>query len=187
LHYPENLFWGVDLRYDHAVRDTDLRTAEADQPKNQFFWNAKAGIASPHGYQSHLAIENGVNRDKKTNKDFPTLSTISFNFFQEVSTAVKFATSFALEQRNVVGPRAHVGGEYKVDKDTAVKGKFGVGWADKEANREFRLGLGVKQQVSEHASITVGADINARALLGGHHVDLGNTKPHTFGFELKLS
>jgi len=184
FRYPENLYWGADLRYDSAVRGP-AETAEADQPKDQFFWNAKAGVVLESN-QFHIGFENLANKDKKTNKANPVLSTFNVGFFQAVNESIKVAFGFSAELKNVKGIEFNAGSEYKVDKDTSLKGKFGFVGAKDAADREFRLGLGVKQTVSEHAVVTVGADVNARSLLGGPNVNLGSTKPHSFGFEVKF-
>jgi len=105
-----------------------------------------------------------------------------------LSSALKFAFSASVERNNLKGTEVSAGGEYKVDKDTVCKGKFTVVQAPNPDDREFRLGLAVKQNVTERVNVTVGADINARALLGAPgKVSLGSTKPHSFGFEVKFT
>jgi len=94
----------------------------------------------------------------------------------------------SVERGDVKGTEVHVGGEYKVDKDTTVKGKFSVVNATNVDDREFRIGVATKQNVTDRVSITVGADINARALIGSPNgkCSLGSTKAHSFGFEVKF-
>jgi len=182
--YPAFLFWGADVRYDTAVRGPP-ETPENDQPKDQYFLSGKAG-AVVDSNQVTVSFENAANKDKKTSKANPVLSTFNLGYFQTVNDAIKVAFGFSAEIKNVKGIEFTAGGEYKVDKDTSLKGKFGLVGAKESADREFRLGLGVKQNVSEHAVVTVGADINARSLLGGPPgVNLGG-KPHSFGFEVKF-
>jgi len=104
-----------------------------------------------------------------------------------VSNAIKFAFGVSVERHNLKGTEVSAGGEYKVDKDTVVKGKFTVVQAAAPEDREFRLGLAAKQNVTERVNVTVGADVNARALLGAPgKASLGSTKPHSFGFEVKF-
>jgi len=185
FRYPDHLFWGVDLRHDTAVRGT-VDTPEADQPTDQFFWNAKAGI-SLDTHHIHVGFENVANKDKKTNKANPSLHNLNVGFFQTVSESIKVAWAFSAEVKNVKGIEFNAGGEYKVDKDTLLKSKFSFAGAKDPVDREFRFGLGVKQTVSEHTTVTVGADVNARSLLGGPNINLGSTKPHSFGFEVKFT
>jgi len=93
-----------------------------------------------------------------------------------------------VERNNVKGTEGSAAVEYKVDKDTVLKTKVTIVNAPNADDRELRFGVACKQNVSERVNVTVGADINARALLGAPgKSNLGTTKPHSFGFEVKFS
>jgi len=184
FRYPDYLYWGVDLRYNSAIRGP-IELSESEQPVDQHFWNAKVGLISD-AHHINIAFEETENKDKKTLKASPVLKTLNLGFFQTINESIKLAFGFTAEMKNVKGIEFATAGEYKVDKNTALKGKFTVIGAKDEADREFRLGLAVKQLVAEHATVTVGADVNARGLLGGPQAELGSSKPHSFGFEVKF-
>jgi len=177
FRYPENVFWGVDIRYDVPVRDPDTKS---ELKKTTHFWNAKASYVAEL-FQATVHLENVSNRGK-TADDHPTLSLLHLSLLQHVNLSTKFAAGLSVEQKNLQGAGIALATEHKVDKDTVLKGKLAVTWADAPNDREFRVALGAKQQVSEHAAITLGADINTRAILGSA---TGSTKPHSFGFEIK--
>jgi len=67
-----------------------------------------------------------------------------------------------------------------------VKGKLSVIQAAKPEDKEFRVAVAAKQNVTERVTVTVGADINARAVLGAPGKGPAGGKPHSFGFEVKF-
>jgi len=139
--------------------------------------------------QGIISAESQINRDKNTVAKTPIFHLFNFNFLYTVSSAIRVAFGATVERNNAKGVELSAAGEYKVDKDTVLKGKFSVVNADKADDREFRLGFAGKQNLSERVNVTVGADINARALLGTSGAPAGfpgTTKPHSFGFEVKF-
>jgi len=184
FRYPDYLYWGADVRYNSAIPGPSTLSV-SEQPVDQHFWNAKVGFIS-EDHQINIALEQSENKDKKTQKANPVLQTLNLGFFQTINESLKLAFGFTAERANVKGIEFATAGEYKVDKSTSLKSKFSVVGAKDEADKEFRLGLAVKQLVAEHATVTVGADINARALLGGPQAEVGSSKPHSFGFEIKF-
>jgi len=179
LHH-ENVHAGFDIRYDQAVPSSK---AEGEQPKDRLLYNLKAAHITPE-FQALVFAEDQVNKDKVTSAKTPILHLLNFNFLYTVSSLVKFGFGTVVERNNVRGAELNAGGEYKVDKDTVVKGKFSVVQAPKPEDRDFRVAIAAKQNITEHVNVTVGADINVRDLLvapGG----LG-TKPHSFGFDVKF-
>jgi len=179
----ENVYAGADIRFDQAVPAPSA--AEGEQPKDRLLCNFKAGYVTPD-FQVLAYAEDQVNKDKGTLAQFPILHILSFNFLCAFSNAIKFGFGASVERNNIRGVELNAGGEYKVDKDTVVKGKFSVVQAQKADDREFRLGLAAKQNITDRVNVTVGADVNARAMLGTPGTTLGNTKPHSYGFEIKF-
>jgi len=182
FRYPEFLFWGVDIRFDSAVRGTS-DTHESEQPKNQIFWNARTGYVSDKNHVT-VGFENVANKDKKTSKHNPALSTVSVNLFRVVNESFKIAFGVNHEIKQVKGTEINVGGEYKLDKHTSLKGKLAIVEAKDSGDREVRLGLAAKQSLTENSVVTLGADINTRALWPQQ---VGSTKPTSLGFEIKLT
>jgi len=181
----DKMFGGVSLAYDQAIRGKE--TPEKDQPVDKFNYCLKGGyIASDQ--QFIVAVENTQNKDKKTIAVSPVLSIFSVNYLYVLSSALKFGFGAAVEKKNLKGPEIHTSTEYKVDKDTVVKGKLSFVSAAAPEDRDVRVAVAVKQNVTERVNVTVGADINARALLQTPRgpANLGSTKPHSFGFEVKF-
>jgi len=176
----ENFHVGADVRFDQAVRG---EAVEVHQLHDRALYNVRGGYLSDSQHFV-LSVENQLHRDKKT-----ILNLFAVNYLYFVSYLVRFGFAASVERNNLRGTEVAVGGEYKVDKDTTLRGKFTVVQAIKEEDREFRVGLAAKQNLSDRVNVTVGADINARALLGApnhHKLNLGTTKPHSFGFEVKF-
>jgi len=179
----EDVHAGADIRFDQAV---PAASPEGEQPKDRFLYNFKAAYVTPD-FQAMAHAEDQVNKEKTTVAKFPVFHLLNFNFLYAVTSAIKFGFGASVERNNARGVELSTGGEYKVDKDTVVKGKFSVVQAPKPEDREFRIGVAAKQNLTERVNVTVGADINARALLGAPGAaSLGTTKPHSFGFEVKF-
>jgi len=170
---------GTDVRFDQAVPGTG-----SDVPSNRVLLNFKAGYVTP-AFQATVFAEDQLNKDKESSAKFPVLHLLNFNFLYSLSDAVKFGFGATVERNNARGVEVSAGGEYKVDKDTSLKGKFTVVQTPKPDDREFRVGLSAKQNLSNNVNVTVGADLNARAILGTPG-SLGTSKPHSFGFEVKF-
>jgi len=175
----DNIHAGVAAQYDQAVPGQG-----EEQVKDRILMNYKAGYLTP-AFQAVVFAEDQVNKDKATSTAAPLLHLLNFNFLYSVTEAIKFGFGTTIERDNVRGTEVNAGGEYKVDKNTTVKGKFSVVQSPKPDDREFRLGFAVKQNLTERINVTVGADLNARAMLGTP-TSLGSTKPHSFGFEVKF-
>jgi len=186
VRYPESLYWGVDLRFDSAIREPDLNTPESEQPKNQLFWNAKGSYVSGNN-QVTLGFENVANKDKKTNKANPSLSSVTIGFYRVINDSFKLALGVNHEVKQLKGTEVTLGGEYKLDKDSLLKSKIGFVDAKDNADREIRLGLGLKQNLSENCTATLGADVNVRAVFARPDTKLGSTKPTPCGIEIKLN
>jgi len=103
------------------------------------------------------------------------------SFFHKVSEGAKWSLDFDADQAWVRGPIASVGGEYKLDDATTVKGKWAIKLTEQSKQSELRVGLSARQKVSQFVTLTVGTDLNVRSLLGD---SIG--EPHSFGAEIKL-
>jgi hypothetical protein len=181
----DNLYAGAEIKFDKAIRGGP-EVAEKDQPNDRTFWNIKGGYLSSD-QQFVLAIENQLNKDKKTSGQVPILNLLNINYLYTLTSALKFGFGASVERHNAKGTELHAATEYKADKDSIFKSKFSVVNAPVADDRDFRLALTLKQNVSDRVNVTVGADINARALLGTPGKStLGTTKPHSYGFELKF-
>jgi len=172
----EKIYAGASALYDQAVKGEGV----GDHPSDRKLYNVKAGYIDTY-QQAIVSFENQLAKDKKTIYEL-------FNFFYSytLSSAIKFAVGATVERKNLKGTELHVAGEYKVDKDTVVKGKVSVIQAAKPEDKEFRVAIATKQNVTERVNVTVGADINARALLGAPGKIQSSGKPHSFGFEVKF-
>jgi len=102
------------------------------------------------------------------------------SFFHKVSDGVKWALDFDADQAWIRGPIASVGGEYKLDDSTTIKGKWAVKLTEQSKQTEMRVGVSARQKISPFISVTLGSDLNVRNLLGD---SIGDA--HSFGFELK--
>jgi hypothetical protein len=178
-YHNDKIHAGVSATYDRA--------ANQDQDKDKFNYNIKAGYIA-QDQQFVVSVENQPNKDKKTTAVSPVLSIFSVNYLYSLSSALKFGFGAAVEKKNLRGPEIHTSTEYKVDKDTVIKSKLSFVNSSAAEDRDVRLAVAVKQNVSERVNVTVGADINARALLQTPRgpANLGATKPHSFGFEVKF-
>lgn len=154
VRYPQNMYWGANLKYLLGGSTVD--------------WNARIQLAEGD-HTMALFLDN--------NKDS---SDVTFSWYQKVNDSVKYGLSFATATSPNVTPTCTAASEYKIDADTSVKGRFAVVRHDDEPN--LRLGLAVNQKVSPHATVTLGADINASSVLG-----IKKGPDHSVGFEFKLN
>jgi len=97
-------------------------------------------------------------------------------YYQKVTDSTTVASTFEVDRLSKESPGASVAGEYKYASDTTFKGKFGV-----TPTKDFRLGAALQQNWTSAATVTIGADLNALALLGTN-----KGAAHSFGFEVKL-
>jgi len=177
----ENLFGGVDVKYDYP-----LPAPEGKVQSERRLISVKGGYISEE-QQAVASLETQINKDKTTSEKNPYLSILNMFYLYSISDALKFGFGVSVEKQNLKGIEVHAGTDYKIDKSTSVKSKFSFVSASTPDNRDFRIGLAAKQNVSERVNVTVGADINARSLIGTPGKStLGNTKPHSFGFEIKF-
>jgi hypothetical protein len=155
FRYPDNMYWGANAKYTWGSSNLD--------------WNARIQSASGD-HTMALLLDN-----KKDSSD------ITFSWYQRVSDSVKYGLSFVAATTPSVTPTCTVASEYRVDPDTTVKGRFAVVRPD-DGEPHLRLGLALNQKVSTHATVTVGADINASSILG-----VKKGADHSVGFEVKLN
>jgi len=103
------------------------------------------------------------------------------SFFHKISDVVRWALDFDADQAWLRGPICSVGGEYKLDNNTTLKGKWAVKLTEPSKQTEMRLGLSVKQKINSSLTATLGTDLNVRNLLGDNIGDA-----HSFGVEFKM-
>jgi hypothetical protein len=107
---------------------------------------------------------------------------IGVGWFQKISSALKIGANAIVDAKQVAGPAATLGSEYKFDDLTALKNKVGVQYhSDGSKPWEARLGVGLKHALSSNLTSTIAADVNVRQLLG---TNAG--ADHSFGLEVKL-
>jgi len=187
----ENIHGGVDIRHDKAVLAPAAEGAEKPKevPTDRTMYNVKLAYLTDE-LQVVGFVENQVNKDAATSAKTPIYHLFNMNFLYTLSAAIKLGFGVSVERNNAKGVEIAAAGEYKVDKDTSFKGKFSVVNAPSADDREMRLGIALKQNVTERVNVTVGADLNARAILGTPGNPAagvpGTTKPHSFGFEVKF-
>jgi len=183
----DNIHAGADIRYDKAIVAVPAEGAEKPKPlADRLLYNVKLGYLTDQ-LQVVAFVEDQMN--KEPNAATPIFHTFNMNFLYTLTSAIKLGFGFSVERNNEKPVEISAAGEYKVDKDTSLKGKFSVVNAKVADDREFRLGLALKQNVTERVNVTVGADLNTRAILGtpGNPASApGSTKPHSFGFEVKF-
>jgi len=159
IQYPTNVFLASSVAVDLDTENTSLKGD---------------GVV---GYsQDQWQVTARGSHDRKTDATFWGLS-----FFHKVSDGAKWSLDFDADQAWVRGPIASVGGEYKLDDATTVKGKWAIKLTEQSKQSEMRLGLAARQKVSPYFTLTLGTDLNVRSLLGD---SIG--EPHSFGAEIKL-
>jgi hypothetical protein len=106
------------------------------------------------------------------------LVAVGISFYQLVCPSFKIAVEAT---GDITGDKIALtaGGEYKVDKATTVKGKFG--YKQNKKVSDIRSALSLKQQICPSLTAVFGSDLNAFSLLG-----LVGGDPHSFGLELKF-
>jgi len=172
VFHTHNFLLGVDVAHETGYeRQEDDKHSEVDA---KTLINSSIGYIG-QDYEAVLSVKNYPT--KKDTRD----NLLGVTWFHKISSAVKYGLNFSLDQSQTLGPAANVGGEYKLDDSTTLKGKFGVR-TDDSSQTDFRLGLGTSLKISPNATATVGADINVRKLLG-HNIGADPS----FGLELKLN
>jgi len=175
----ENLHAGVQVLYDRAIVKS-----EKGQP-DKLLYNLKGGYIAKD-QQLAASVEQEPNKDNKSSVNIPVLNIFSLQYLYTLTDTLKFGFGASVEKHSARGPEIHTATEYKVDKDTVIKSKFSFVNSSVADDRDFRVAVGLKQNVTERVNVTVGADLNARAILGTGKSTLGTTKPHSFGFDVKF-
>jgi len=107
-------------------------------------------------------------------------SQLGLGWHQRIDENTEVATRFNLPETWKQSPSLVAAMSKKVDEKNTVKTKLSV-YDNKDKFKEFRIGLSYSSQISNSFSCTVGADINARSLVGAKG---GN--PNSIGFEINL-
>jgi len=107
-------------------------------------------------------------------------SQLGLGWHQTIDENTEVATRFNLPETWKQSPSLFAAMSKKVDQKNTVKTKLSV-FDNKDKFKEFRIGLSYSSQISNSFSCTVGADINARSLVGAKG---GN--PNSIGFEINL-
>jgi len=161
FNYPSPIHFGVYGEYDTA--------------KHLFNWSAAITYVTAV-YQGHLFFKN--RRHSSNEEDI----LFGVGWLQELSSNWKFAVNFVVSNnREAAEPTCVIASEGKIDVDTTLKGKIAVKAAKKTT--DCRVGLALKQKINSHLTVTIGSDLNARALLNQGLEGEG----HSLGFEIKLS
>jgi len=183
----DDIHVGVDIRFDKAVVAAALEGEKPkDLPSDRVLYNVKLGYLTDP-LQVVASVEDQLNRDKATSAKTPVFHLFNLNFLYTLSSAIKLGFGASVERNNAKGVEIAAGSEYKLDRDTVLKGKFSVVNAIAPEDKEFRLGVALKQNVTDRVNVTVGADLNTRQLLGTPgSAAPGTSKPHSFGFEVKF-
>jgi len=158
IQYPTNLFLASNVVVDVDSENTSMKgDGIVGYSQDQWQFTARG---------SH---------DRKSD-----ITLWGLSFFHKVSDGVKWALDFDADQAWIRGPIASVGGEYKLDDSTTIKGKWAVKLTEQSKQTEMRVGVSARQKISPFISVTLGSDLNVRNLLGD---SIGDA--HSFGFELK--
>jgi len=159
--YEKRFFGGVNLNYTLALGDKAAA----------LLWGVKAGI-DQDGVQGHLFANT-------TDKNL----FVGAGWIQKISNALRIAANLTADAKQVAGPAATLGSEYKFDDLTTLKSKVLIqSHTDGSKPVESRLGLGLKQSFNANVSATLGADVNVRQVLG---TNAG--ADHSFGLDLKFA
>lgn len=173
LQYPKGLYWGFNAKYTHeAAKKPEGEVAAVEKPVAPTGDVAKKP-AYELGGKIHLVKDDftftvGLETPPKKGAE----QTLTFTWGQTLPSA-KVATSFVIP-REKKAPSAIVAYESKWDASTTVKSKLTV-------SKDSRLNLAYTQAVGPFVTATLGADLNANALIG-----VAGGEPNAFGFELKL-
>jgi len=157
VQYPNNWYWGSNFSVDLVDSKPKIK-----------------GEGVVGYYAKDWQATSRFTREVQSGKTFWGVS-----FFHKLSSLTKFAIDFDVDASETRGPIAQVGGEYKLNVDTTLKGKLTVKQASEP---EYRLALSSKQQISKYFLVTYGADFNVRQLLGTNQ----DGESHSFGLELKF-
>jgi hypothetical protein len=156
---PERVYWGVNAKY-------------ANKKEGAVEVNARLQMVAP---DDSYTIGVLLNHQKDSSWD------LSWLWYQRISYAVKYSWSFVTNSKANTTPSCVVGGEYKVDDVSTVRGRLSVAKPVESADPNFRVALALNQNLSPHTIVTVGADVNASTFLG-----LKGGADHSIGFEVKL-
>ena len=156
--YPPSVFWGLNAKYERG-EDKEIE------------WNPRIQMVAPHNYTVSVLL------DRKKDKSWD----LSWLWFQQISPAVKYSWSFVSNTKANTTPTCTVGGEYKLDDSSTVKARVSVAKPADATETNLRVGLAWNQILSQHTTVTVGADINGSTLLGSK-----GGADHSLGFEIKL-
>jgi len=162
--YEKKIFGGASVNYTHSTEKVPAA----------LFWGIKVGFDQPD-FQGHAHVRSAI-KDKKDQL------IIGAGWFHKINDNLKIGASAAFDTKQVQGPSVTIGKDYKFDGNSSVKAKFSFqAHADSSKPADLRLGFGVKQLFTKNASVTLGADLNARNLAGQN-----SGEDHSFGVELKF-
>jgi len=155
---PRKIYFGLNFLVDFETNQTKQKTETA--------------IMKPLDVNSVVAARASyVHQDESL--------VWGFSFFHKLSKFTKWCADYEFDSSK--GPTAQIGGKYKVDKDTTLKGRAVVKSTEVGVS-DYRLGLSLKQKVSKHVTATIGADVNVRQILG-----VGIGELHSIGCEVVIS
>jgi hypothetical protein len=163
---PQNLYWGVNATYTHNALKKGEKPAEGDKVSP---WLVQGRL---HYVQPESSLTVAYEVDPQS-KDKPKVPQLSLSWFQTVNPSLSVATSFVIPPGNKK-PKCIVASDHKWDAQTSVKSKVTVG-------DDNRVAIALKQNLSQFAVATIGADLNANKLVGS-----SSGTDHSFGFELQL-
>jgi len=141
-------------------------------------WQALLAFSRPA-----VTLVASLKNEKSQKESYKDHYKIEFDWFQKLTRALSIAMLIHFQ---TWGPIIGVGGEYNVDPWTSLKAKINAKWPKRPVHSQkikFRLGLGIRQKITENIEVTLGADVNLRHVFG----DMNNSgKEHTFGVECKI-
>jgi len=156
---PEKVYWGFNGKYS-TKKDAAIEL------------NARLQLVAP---DDSYTIGVLLNHQKDASWD------LSWLWYQRITSAVRYSWSFVTNSKANTTPACVVGGEYKLDDASTLRGRLSVAKPSENAEPNFRVGLALNQTVSAHTVVTIGADVNASTFLG-----LKGGADHSMGFEVKL-
>jgi len=156
LHYPHELFWGVNVL-------VDLEPQIKTKVEAALLVNASSN-SQVSGRAAYVVKDESL--------------VWGLSFFHKLSDVAKWALDYEVDIAK--GPTVQVGGEYKVNHTSTLKGRAIVKVAG--STPDYRLALSAKQTVSKYFTATLGADLNVRQFLGESVGDA-----HSLGLQFKLS
>jgi len=167
-HYPQNIYWGVNLQYTHSAGKSADGQSDSDEERAPAgSWGGRLHYIQPDNKGS---VTVAYEVDPKS-KDNHNVQQLSFTWHQKYADT-NFATSFVLPPGK--NPYAVFVTDNKYDSRSSVKSKVTVG-------TESRLAVAYTHVCNDYMTGTVGVDLNANKLVGG-----SGGGDHAFGFEVKL-